>query len=168
MRKLIAMARHFWRVSCLILVVSLAGCATLLGLQKFDTPEQRAWEEASLKMVVKWRDLPEGLSDIEKVEAIIAVGDAYIKNYYPEQVGYLAVMETLSAEYTANYIAQDGNFRPRLRLIYSLVIEYLRAQETDEPVSYNGLEWNELERKAHREIERRASMTAGASIILPD
>lgn len=144
------------------LLVALSGCATLLGLTQFDSPEQRAWEEASAKMVIKWRKLPDGLSDVEKVEAIIAVGDAYIRDYYPEHVGYLALTENLSAEYAANYLAQDGNYKPRLRFVYSLVIEYLRAEEVGEPVSYNGPAWDTLERRAFESMERRDLIMAGA------
>lgn len=147
------------------LLVTLSGCATLLGLQQFDTPEQRAWEEASAKMVIKWRNLDDGLSDVEKVEAIIAVGDAYIKSYYPEEVSYLALTENLSAEYAANYLAQDGNYKPRLRFVYSLVIEYLRAEANGEPVSYNGPEWDTLERRAFDEMNRRVMIMAGAPLI---
>lgn len=144
------------------LLVALSGCATLLGLQQFDTPEQRAWEEASAKMVIKWRNLPDDLSDVAKVEAIIAVGDAYIRDYYPEHVSYLALTENLSAEYAANYLAQDGNYKPRLRFVYSLVIEYLRAEANGEPVSYNGPVWDTLERRAFEQMERRVLAMAGA------
>lgn len=152
--------RKFSTCTIVLLSVCLAsGCSTWFGLGQFDSPEQRAWEEATMKMAVSYFTLPKNMSRVEKVEAIIAVGEDYVQRWYPGYDGYLALTEILAAGYVDEYLGENSGYKPRLRFIYAMVMEFLKARDSNVPADYDT--------PALRALERKASLdSTGAPVIV--
>lgn len=130
-------------VTGVLLAVLVGGCATL-GVPGFDTPQQKAFEGASIAMFLYYtEDLPANLDRAEKVRLTVAEGDAYVAIRYPEFGSYIRLIESMAADLSKQ------KFKPNVEFIYYLVLRYLKD---DENALHDDMQFEKLERAANQYV----------------